>query len=208
MERQATNGNLYDIAVKTKTNPGAYRLARYEFCGVCCWSDSFNPGQIFLQPAGPACVGATTFAFRASLEPAVRLDGYRRMAGLALRRISQQSHRALAVFATTRIQRHMELALLCLAPRRVGLCRHRVSVGAYCDHPGLFLARAPSCWRSPHSILAMDQFRICPQLLPVAAQSPGSGLVMCCLTRVCSRWRQGCTVQGRRYTSIPAMACT
>lgn len=43
----------------------------------------------------------------------------------------------------------------------------------------LFLARTPSQWRSPHSVLAMGQFRICPQLLRMAAQPPGSRLVAC-----------------------------
>lgn len=85
--RAATNSYLYGVTVKTETNPGAYRLARYELCRFCCWSSSVNPGQIFLQPASPACVGATAFTFRTSLDRAVRLDGYRCMVSLALRRI-------------------------------------------------------------------------------------------------------------------------
>ncbi len=43
-----------------------------------------------------------------------------------------------------------------------------------------FLARESACWCSPHSVLTMGQFRICPQLRFMAAQSPASRLVLCC----------------------------
>ena len=157
-------------------------MARCELCRFCCWSSSVNTGQVFLKSASPACVGAASLAFRASLDPSVRLDGYRRMAGLALRGIPHQSHRALVLSSATRTERPLELALLCLAPRRVVICRHRVALGPYCCHPCLFLARASSCWRSPHSVPAMGQFCICPQLLGMAAKPPSSRLVACCLT--------------------------
>jgi len=173
----STIGNLYGVTVKAETNPGTCRLARYELCRFCCWSGSVNPGQIFLQPASPAHMGAAVFAFRASLERAVRLDGYRRMASLAIGGIPRQSYRALALCRATRIERLMELALLCLAHRRVCICRHRVALGPYCCHSRLFLARASSRWRSPHSVLAMGRFRSRTQLLCMAVQSPGSRLV-------------------------------
>lgn len=175
-------------------------MAGYKLCRFCCWSSSVNTCQSFLQPASPAYVGAITFAFRAGLDRLIRIDGYSRLASLAVRGIPHKSHHAFFLFWATRIERLMELALLCLAPRRVGICRHHVALGPYRCHPRLFLSRTSSCWRSSHSVLAMGQFRISPQLLCMAAQPPGSKLVVYCLTSACSRTRQGRAADARRWT--------
>lgn len=169
-------GAFYGVAVNTETIPGPCGLAGDKLCRFRSWSDSVDPGQIFLQPANSACVGATAFTFWASLGRAVRNDGYRRMAGLALRRVPHPPNRVLIFFWATPIERHMELAFLCLAPWRAGFCRHRASLGPYCCQPHLFLANTSSRRRFSHSVPAMGQFRICPQLLFMAAQSTGTWL--------------------------------
>lgn len=123
-------------------------------------------------------MGAAALALWTSLDSVVRIDGYRRLASLALRRIPYQSHRALVVYWATYIQRLMELALLCMAPWRAGIFRYPVSLDPYRCDPGVFLARTPSIWRSPRSIFAMGQLRICTQLFYLAAQPPNSRLML------------------------------
>jgi hypothetical protein len=132
---------------------------------------------------------AASLAFRTRVDRSVCLDGYRRMASLALRGIPRQSHRALVVSGTTRTKRPLDLVLLCLASRTVGIRRHCATLGPYCCHPPIFLARAPFCGHFPHAVSVVGQFRICPQLFCLAAQSTSSGLVACCLTIYSSRTR-------------------
>ena len=68
----------------------------------------------------------------------------------------------------------MELAFLCLAPRRFGARRHRDAVDPYRGHYCLFLARAPTCWWVADPLPPVGQFRVCTKLFPLATQPTGS----------------------------------
>ena len=132
---------------------------------------------------------AAPLAFRSKVDRSVCLDGYRRMASLALTGIPRQSHRALVVSRTTRTKRPLDLVHLCLASRTVGIRRHCATLGPYCCHPRIFLARASFCGHFPHAVSVVGRFRICPQLFCSAARPTSSGLVACCLAIYSSRPR-------------------
>ena len=86
----------------------------------------------------------------------------------------RSNHQALTLFL---LQLAVELAVFCLAPRRLGTRRRLRAVDPYRCHPCLFLARAPACRCAAHPLPAVGQFRIRTKLFRVATQSTGSRLV-------------------------------
>src|SRR5690606_16317294 len=105
---------------------------------------------------------------RAGVDPALRADGGRRLAGVAARRLAGSTTRAGALSRAARPQCVVELALLRLADGRPGVRRSRAAVARDRRHPRRLLARAPArgCVAAP--LPGVGHLRGLPQLLDLA----------------------------------------
>ena len=102
-------------------------------------------------------MGSATGDFWARLDRAVCPDGDCRLAGLARRRFSCGPIGAHAVLGAAGAQCAMELVVLRLASRRVGLCRHPLAVGSDRRDPDRLLADQAVSRRAARSVSAVGQ---------------------------------------------------
>ncbi len=84
------------------------------------------------------------------------------------------------IFVAARVQRIMELAILCLAPGGSGARRCAGIVAVYPGHDSFFLARSTAGRCTARSLSALGELRIRAELFGLATESADSGLVNGC----------------------------
>jgi hypothetical protein len=152
-------------------------MVRCQLCRFCCGGSCINSGQNVLWPACAAFMGSTFLCIRTSLDNFVCPNGGCSMASLVLRRIPCSSQRTFSVCIAAHPECPMELAFLCLAPRRLGIRRYRPALGSNRGHHQFLLARPSFGRSSPYSVSALGEFCIGVKLFCLAAQSADPGLV-------------------------------
>ena len=97
-------GKPHDFNVKAKTTSRAYRVAVFELRGIRCRRGRIHTGTVILWPIGSACMGPAALGVRAGMDRTVRLDGHRRLVGLAQRRLAQPSPGVVTIPGAARAQ--------------------------------------------------------------------------------------------------------
>src|SRR5690606_1211806 len=98
------------------------------------------------------------------------------MDGLACGRVPGCTYSPHTVSGATRSQCALELAVLRVAPGRLGLHGHRSTLGAHHCNAHCILACQAVGWRFARSISALGELRLRAQLFSVATQFAGSGV--------------------------------
>src|SRR5690606_2609036 len=128
-------------------------------------------------------VGAAVRAVRTCVDNPLRADGDCSMAGLACRRVSRCTYSPDSVSGATRSQRALELAVLRVATRWIGICGHYPALGAYRCDTSFILARPAIGVRAAYPVSALGKFRLRAQLFRVETQPADSGLTGCAPNR-------------------------
>ncbi len=144
--------------------------------GRCCWCYRFSQCPDILCPDCLAAVGAAGLDLRTGLDCALCPDGYRRVAGLAHRRVPKGPFRPHTLSCPACCQCHLELAVFFLASRSSGPGRCPAPDDPHSPHVHRLLTHPPPCRLATFALFLLGIVCCSSQLCNLAAQSPYTGL--------------------------------
>lgn len=143
-------------------------------------------GRSVLWRLNSSFLGAAWLAVRPRLVGSLRIHRGRRMAGVAHPRVHRRPRGNARVPCSASSERTMDLAFLCLAPRRSGIRGNLVPLDAHYFHRRLVLANQYSRRSAAHTVFIVGVLRVGADIRHVAVKPRAVGMNKGKLLSVCA----------------------